>query len=247
MVFKAELINTDVFKEAFGSISKIVDEVICEVDSEGFRVNALDRSHVAFVGLELEKTVFDEFICTVPEKICLDTDEFMRILKRIKKTDVLRLSIEDNDLIINLDGNVSRTFKIRLIDLDYESKIPPSLDLPSTVEVQSQLLKDCLGDMELFSDVLTFSIDEEYFSVYTNGEFGDSDFKYLHGEDGIVGTVKSNFSIPKLKDMLSASKFSDFCSVSVGNDMPTVVRFELSTGDGFLRFLLAPRLEADEE
>lgn len=245
--FRIELGDTNIFKDAFESISKIVDEIKIEIDSEGFRVNALDRSHIAFVSLNLEATVFDEFECDGIETINIDTHDFMKILKRSKKNDVLTLEGDDTlNLKITFTGDSTRTFTLRLIDIEYDSPKPPELKPPCCVNISSNLLKEALTDMELFSESLSYTVDEDYFTVETDGEFGESNFKYLHGEN-ITEKCKSSFSIDKLKDIFSASKFSDNVEVLLGNDMPVLFRFLLDTGDGELKFLLAPRLEADDE
>ena len=246
-MLKLELLDNKIFKEAFDSISKIVDEVVCDVDSEGFHVTAIDRSHVCFVELNLEPSVFEEFECSKPERLCIDTQEFMRVLKRAKKNDVLRLNCDEGNLIIGFIGDVDRTFKIRLIDMDYENPKAPNINVPCGVNVDSGLIKDAIGDMELFSDQVYFLIDEEYFIVNCDGEFGDASFKYLHGETGVNEKVKSSFSIGKLKDIFTASKFSDIVNINLGNNMPMIVDFELVTGDGDLKFLLAPRIEVEDE
>ena len=68
-MFKAELNNSNILKTSFDAISSIVDEVQIQTDSEGMRLDALDRSHITFVHLELKASLFDEFICDEPEKI----------------------------------------------------------------------------------------------------------------------------------------------------------------------------------
>lgn len=243
---KMELINNDIFKHCFESVSRIVDEVTCDVDSEGFHMEAIDRSHICFVSLNLTYDLFDTFECEAPERLCLDTNEFMQILKRMKKNDVLGLSVDENNLIINLMGEVEKTFKIRLIDIDYDAPKSPNLELPVGVEMESNLLKDALGDMDLFGDSLTIEIDTDYVYIYTNGEFGDANFKYLHGETGITENVKSSYSIPKLKDIFSASKFSDTVKIMLGNDMPVKFEFHTIGEDGILGFLLAPKINQEE-
>lgn len=245
MSFKLELSDNSIFKEAFDSITAIVDEVICVVDSEGFRINAIDRSHIVFVTLDLKPTVFDSFESVQPERITIDTSEFMRILKRMKKQDILTLTNDEGNLIIKLSGDVDREFKIRLIDSDYEIPQPPAIEPPCLINVNSGLIKDCIGDMELFSDKLSFMIDEDYLRVITDGEFGDADVKYLHGAD-IYEVVRSMFSIEKLKQMMKASNFSNDVELALGNDMPLILNFVLPADDGKLSFLLAPRLETDE-
>lgn len=244
-MFKIELSDTSIFKASFEAISTIVDEIICVIDSDGFRVTALDRSHISFVSLDLKPTVFDEFECTVPEKIAIDTDEFMKVLKRMKNSDVLHLTMDEGNLIIKFVGDAEREFKIRLIDTEYDIPQPPALDPPVMVTVPSGLMKDALNDMALFDEKLYFLIDEDYFKIVSDGEFGSADVKYLHGED-VHEVVKSSFSTPKLQEMFKASKFSEMVEIAMGNDMPLTLTFRLISDDGKMGFLLAPRLEVDE-
>ena len=125
-MFKAELSNPNILKTSFDAISSIVDEVQIQTDSEGFRLDALDRSHITFVHLELKSSLFDEFVCDEPEKINIDTDEFMKVLKRSKSTDRVIMSLDEGNFIITFEGEAKRTFKIRLIDIEYESPTFPT-------------------------------------------------------------------------------------------------------------------------
>ena len=79
-MFKAELSDSNILKTSFDAISSIVDEVQIQTDSEGLRLEALDRSHITYVHLELKSSLFDTYICDEPEKINIDTDELMKLL-----------------------------------------------------------------------------------------------------------------------------------------------------------------------
>ena len=57
-MFKAELSDSNILKTSFDAISSIVDEVQIQTDSEGMRLDALDRSHITFVHLELKSSLF---------------------------------------------------------------------------------------------------------------------------------------------------------------------------------------------
>ena len=246
MSFKIVCSDNSIFKSSFESIGDIVDEVIMIIDSEGFRINAIDRSHIAFVTLELQPSVFDEFECEEPEKVTIDTQQFMTILKRMKSDDILTLTSEEGNFIVKLSGDAEREFKIRLIDVEYETPQPPTIEIPCMIHVKSDIIKDSITDMDLFAERLYFMIDQDYFIVFTEGEFGDGEVKYLHGEYGINEVVKSSFSIDKLKQMMKSSKFSSDCEIGLGTDMPLILNFVLPSDDGKLGFLLAPRLEEKE-
>ena len=245
-MFKIVLSDNSLFKEAFESISHIIDEIVCIIDSEGFRVNAIDRGHICFVSFNLKYNVFDEFICDAPTKVAIDTNEFHKILKRMKKTDILTLESDAGNFIIKLDGDANREFKLRLIDVDYEIPEMPNIDYDVSIDVPSNVVNDALTDVFLFSEKADFMIDEDYLTIRTIGDFGDGEIKYLHGEE-VNQVVKSIFDIRKLTDIFRASKFSNQLNMKLGNDVPITLTFTLPSGDGSIGFLLAPRLEQEED
>ena len=210
-MFKAELSNPNILKTSFDAISSIVDEVQIQTDSEGFRLDALDRSHITFVHLELKSSLFDEFVCDEPEKINIDTDEFMKVLKRSKSTDRVIMSLDEGNFIITFEGEAKRTFK----------------------------------DMDLFSDKITLMVDSEKFRASAEGEFGDANIEYIHGEK-IDTEAKSVFSLEKIREMLKADKFSEMAIINLGTDIPLYLTLRRVDGEGELSFLLAPRIESED-
>ena len=244
-MFKAELSNPNILKTSFDAISSIVDEVQIQTDSEGFRLDALDRSHITFVHLELKSSLFVEFVCDEPEKINIDTDEFMKVLKRSKSTDRVIMSLDEGNFIITFEGEAKRTFKIRLIDIEYESPTPPQLNSPTKFEIPFNLLKDSIQDMDLFSDKITLMVDSEKFRASAEGEFGDANIEYIHGEK-IDTEAKSVFSLEKIREMLKADKFSEMAIINLGTDIPLYLTLRRVDGEGELSFLLAPRIESED-
>ena len=244
-MFKAELSDSSILKTSFDAISSIVDEVQIQTDSEGFRLDALDRSHITFVHLELKSSLFDEFVCDEPEKINIDTDEFMKVLKRSKSTDRVIMSLDEGNFIITFEGEAKRTFKIRLIDIEYESPTPPQLNSPTKFEIPFNLLKDSIQDMDLFSDKITLMVDSEKFRASAEGEFGDANIEYIHGEK-IDTEAKSVFSLEKIREMLKADKFSEMAIINLGTDIPLYLTLRRVDGEGELSFLLAPRIESED-
>ncbi|KZX15695.1 DNA polymerase sliding clamp [Methanobrevibacter cuticularis] len=244
-MFKAELSDPNILKTSFDAISSIVDEVQIQTDSEGIRLDALDRSHITFVHLELNAGLFDEYVCDEPEKINIDTDELVKVLKRSKSDDRVIMSLSEGNLIITFEGEAKRTFKIRLIDIENESPSPPELDHPTKLEIPFALLKDSIADIDIFSDKIALMVDKEYFKASAEGEFGDANIEYLHGEK-IDSEAKSVFSLEKIREMLKADKFSDIATIKLGDDMPLDLKLKMVSDEGELSFLLAPRIEAEE-
>jgi len=244
-MFKAELSNPNILKTSFDAISSIVDEVQIQTDSEGIRLDALDRGHITFVHLDLKTSLFDDFVCDEPEKINIDTDEFGKILKRSKADDKVIISLDEGNFIIIFQGEAKRTFKIRLIDIDQEPPSPPELNHPTQFEIPFSLLKDSINDIDIFSDKISLMVDGEYFRAGAEGEFGDANIEYLHGEK-IDTEAKSIFSLEKIREMLKADRFSNIATIKLGNDMPLDLKLNMISNDGELSFLLAPRIENEE-
>ncbi|WP_414470094.1 proliferating cell nuclear antigen (pcna) [Methanobacterium sp. ACI-7] len=244
-MFKAVLSDSNILKTSFDAISSIVDEVQMQADSEGLRLDALDRSHITFVHLELKPGLFDEFAIDEPLKINVDTEELMKVLKRAKSDDIVELSVDEGNLIVIFEGEARRRFKIRLIDIEYEAPSPPDLEYPTEFEVPFVLLKNSIQDIEIVSDKIVLTVDADKFVAEAEGEFGDAKIEYLHGEK-IDINAKSIFSLEKIKEMLKADKFSDTIVLKLGNDMPLNLSLKMVSDEGELSFLLAPRIESEE-
>ncbi|MDI3483683.1 MAG: proliferating cell nuclear antigen [Methanobacteriaceae archaeon] len=244
-MFKAELNDPNILRTSFDAISSIVDEVQIQVDSEGMRLDALDRSHITFVHLELKREVFDEYECDEPEKINVDTEELMKVLRRARAGDRLIITSDDANLILTFEGEATRQFKIRLIDIEYETPQPPEIRYENEFEVPFSLLKDAIADIDIFSDKITFQVDEEKFIISSRGEFGDAMIEYYHGEK-IKEPARSVYSLDKIREMLKADRFSETATINLGNDMPLKLTLKMPEDEGELSFLLAPRLEAEE-
>lgn len=182
-MFRAELIDAEVLKTSFNSISGIVDEVTIEADSEGMRLNALDSSHITFVHLELKKELFEVYECDIPEKINFHTGELNKVLKRAKIHDTVILSVNESNLVITFKGEATRTFKIGLIDLDYNNPVPPAIEHPVSLEIPLQILKDSVKDISIFSKKICLKVDADYFIASADGQINDVIIKYIHGEN----------------------------------------------------------------
>ena len=244
-MFKAVLSDSNILKTSFDAISSIVDEVQMQADTEGLKLDALDRSHITFVHLELKSGVFDMYSCDEPLKINVDTEELMKVLKRGKSDDMLELAVDESNLIINFEGEARRTFKIHLIDIEYEPPTPPQLEYPTEFEIPFSLLKNSIQDIDIVSDKISLIVDEDKFIASAEGEFGDATIEYLHGEK-IEDNAKSVFSLEKIKEMLKADKFSEAVVLRLGNDMPLNLSLKMASDEGELSFLLAPRIESEE-
>ena len=241
-----EISNTKIIKDSVETICLIIDELSFECDSESIRLNALDKSHITFIGLEWKSILFDTYQCSEPCSFTVDASELLKIIKRIKTDDVLSLGLDEGNLILKYNGDSTRTFKLRLIDVEYETPVPPTVNYPVHLSIPTDVFNDAITDAELYGEKISLSCDNDYFITSADGEFGVNHNRYLHGEN-IGDYVKSTYSIPKIKEMLKGKGLSHEVRLGLGDDLPLTLEYHSPTNDYKLGFLLAPRLEATED
>ena len=243
---KFELANNKIVKDCLETVCIIIDELCFEADSDGLRLRALDKSHISFIDMEWKSILFDTYQCSEPCSFTVDASELLKIIKRIKTGDVLCMSLDEGNLILKYNGDSVRTFKLRLIDVEYETPTPPTVEYPVTLQIPVDVFNDAITDAELYGEKISLSVDNDYFITSADGEFGVNHNRYLHGEN-IGDYVKSTYSIPKIKEMLKAKGLSHEVRLGLGDDLPLTLEYHSPTNDYKLGFLLAPRLETTED
>ena len=243
---KFELANNKIIRDCLETVCLIIDELVFECDSESIRLRALDKSHITFLDLEWKEHMFDTYQCKEPCSFTVDASELLKIIKRIKTGDVLSAGLDEGNLILTYNGDSTRTFKLRLIDVEYETPVPPTVNYPVTLSIPVKVFDDAVTDAELYGEKISLSCDNDYFITSADGEFGVNHNRYLHGES-IGDYVKSTYSIPKIKEMLKGKGLSHEVQISLGDDLPLTLEYHSPTNDYKLGFLLAPRIETDEE
>ena len=245
-MIRFEISNNKIIRDCLETVCIIIDELCFEADSDGLRLRALDKSHITFIDMNWDESMFDMYQCSEPCSFTIDASELLKIIKRIKSNDVLSMGLDEGNLILKYNGDSTRTFKLRLIDVEYETPTPPRVEYPVTLNIPTDVFNDALIDAELYGEKISLSCDNDYFITSADGEFGVNHNRYLHGES-IGDYVKSTYSIPKIKEMLKAKGLSHEVRLGLGDDLPLTLEYHSPTNDYKLGFLLAPRIETDEE
>ena len=245
-MFKAEISRINEFTSIIDGVSRIVDEIVIETDSEGVRAKALDRSHVSFIGFDLKVSFFDEYTITEPEKINVDMDQLYNVLKRAKKDDKLKITTDnENNIIFTFIGESTRKFKIHQIDMEYTSPEPPEIDtIINELPVPFHILKGTMDDIGMVGDKVNLQITSNDLIFNAFGNFSDIETTYNHNEElDIENTVQSSYSIDFINSVLKINKVSDTVLMSLSTDTPLLLY--IVNDDVNVNFLLAPRLEKD--
>lgn len=234
--------DINLLKVPFEAISKIVNEVQMEVDGEGIRLNAINSSHTTFIHLNINEEEFDIYDVKTPQKISFSTHEFLAYLKRIGKNDLIELSVDENHIIIKVEGNTTKTFKMKLIDMDYDTPPIPQIDYPISVKINSKMFKEICMDIAEFSQKIRISNDGENIIFDAFGDFTDAEIIYAY-QNNVEETYTSIYDMGMIKDLLKADKFTKKSTFSFGENMPLYLEMKSEDENQELCFMLAPRIE----
>jgi proliferating cell nuclear antigen len=93
-------------------------------------------------------------------------------------------------------------------------------------------------------------LNDDGFVVSAEGDKGTTELKVGKGDKALSKLnvrepAKAMYSIKYLADMTKAASSTDVITVSFGTNLPIQLDVPVADGKGRLRFLLAPRIEAE--
>lgn len=249
-MFRAELSDPKLLKDALQSISNLITEGVFQVSQDGVRLVAADPAMVAMVDFELEPDAFETFECEEDTHIGVNIEDLYSIVRRAGsgETLVLELDEEERNLDITMQNGSERSFSIALLNLD-EEDIPSTDDLEFSVsaDLSTDVLSDAVGDASVVGDAVTVSADPEAVQLVAEGDSSQVETTIRQGSQGLMdleadGEVRSMFSLDYLNKMMKAEKLTDSMHVRLGDDFPMRMEFQVPEKLQ-LSFILAPRIE----
>jgi len=240
-------VKSDILKEIIDVTSPLVNEAKFNITSKGISLRAVDPAHVAMVDLEIKSTAFEEYKSNEME-LGIDLDKLSGIMRLASSGDIVSLEYDEksNRLVVKI-GNLVR--RMGLIDTAGmpDSKVP-NLDLPAMAVVKASELSKGVRASEAVSDHLALSVDKDSFELFAEGDTDTVNLKLP--KDLLVklnspGKFKSLFSIDYFSNMIKPVRGDDSITISMGNDNPIRVDFDIAEKKGHVTYLLAPRIESE--
>lgn len=245
-MFKAVIIEPKIFKALVNTIGGILTEAMFTVNKDGISLRGLDRSRITYIDMILKVDWFDAFSCDNEQTVTIDTEQLIKVMRRVRKDDVVELSSDESRLLVTFEGSSRRTFKIIMVDMEFESPPPPDLDFSASVMIPVEEFEGGIKDAEVFSEELAITLDNESIKLGTIGDMGDNSLEYLHGEKiDLKKPVTSRYTLEKLKEIIKSKDLAEDVILHVGESFP--IKIDFGSDKAFISFLLAPRIDTEEE
>lgn len=238
-----------VWRYVVSAIGKIIEEGVFVVNEEGFRLRAMDPSHVVLIDFHVPNTAFDVFEVEKEEHIGVNFEDVARIMRRATKEDQLELSTEGSKFSISFIGKSIRKFVLPQLTLGVEEipDIEAKLEFKAHVRMMSDVFNDLVKDLEPVGKDLILHAQEDKFVARTSSDIAEAEIE-MSVESGsllelnVEEESKAGYSLDYFSDIAGASKAADTVSLYFSTDMPCKLEFELPQG-ARLRFYVAPRVE----
>jgi len=251
-MFKLKVADAKLIKDMITSISILVDEATFKLDPEGIKLRAMDPSRVAMVDFEWPKTVFEEYTCTEPAKMCINITELLKLLKRAGKDEVVELSLDDQSgkLQVKITGKYTRNFTMPTLEASEEEVPTPKIAFNVKVKATTDGLSQAIEDAQLVSDHVRIEADSEKIVLNASGDLMGATISIQKGNDALLELEakepsKATFSLSYLSEIIkTAAATSDIATLEFSSDMPIRLDFQQAR-EGKLTFYLAPRIETE--
>ncbi len=234
-----ELKKVDAWKDAINAISSFISEGNFRFNDNGISLKAVDPSQIVLVNFLMQKAAFEKFSIE-PTYVGVDLVELSKIMARALPQDRMVLSLTDSEMQLRLEGDLSRSFALPLIDVsENEVKLPPQ-EFDASVEINARILKEALKDASLFGSSVVLRVKRGEMVIEARGSSGT-----LHSvakqDKGITiktkGEVVSKYGLNFLQNIVREADPSQKILLQMRSDSAMRVSYKL--GPAEIEFYLA--------
>jgi proliferating cell nuclear antigen len=251
-LFKTKIADAKQLKDMITAISTLIDEATFDINPDGIKLRAMDPSRVAMVDFEWPKTVFDEYTCSEPMKLCINISEMLKLLRRTGKDETVELSLDEKTgrLQMTIRGRYMRSFNMPTLEAVEEEVPTPKVAFNVRAKTTTDGLSQAIEDANLVSDHVRLEIDKEKMVMRATGDLMGATIEMKKGSDALLELEakepsKATFSLSYLSEIVKASAAtSDIAIIEFSTDMPIRLDFQ-QPKEGKLTFYLAPRIEVE--
>lgn len=239
--------DAKLFREMVEGVSKILDEALFVITSEGIRVVGMDPAKVALIEVELPSEAFIDFDFRGGERVEMgvNLEALKNAVKRGKKGEQLEVRVTTERVYLKIEGSVVKRYLLPNLEVVVDVPGEVKLEFDVTASVISDVVKKALKDIDLVGDIAEFEADEDSFTIRSFGE-GRSRVEAKLTRDSpallfleVSSPASSRYDVGYLKKVLNLAKIAESIDIRFSSDKPLELVFKAPDGSR-VRYLLAP-------
>ena len=251
----------DIFISLFNVLKNCSSLINVTFDMELLHIQGMDKSHICLFDVKINKNWFSSYETVALFKICFDSAFFYSIISTKSDNQDLTIYLNNTDLDIlhivfdskegkegkeGKKGEFKKTFKMNLVEYEYEEMNIPVVDYDAEFSLSSKLISDIFSQLTNFGNDIVIKCSEDDISLTTNGSTGEMNVKVpvddLNGYSIIEDEeVMLTYSLAYINKMCITNKLSNDVDFSLSNECPMKISYNLGD-DSSLVFFIAPKM-----
>jgi proliferating cell nuclear antigen len=208
----------------------------------GLEIATADTSRTIFIKVKLE---FSEYFCKYEKiELGISLHNLYKLLKSVDKDDTLSMYVEENDkqnLVMEIENQdkKSKTFyRLKLMDLDYQSKKPAKVEFDVRITMLSNEFHKLFREMNNIAEYVEMKCTSKNIIFTCKGDCAERSTIYKSEEGGlnISNENKKNQNIVQgiyeIKNIVLFTKCASLCNdleIYMKNDFPLTIIYTIAT------------------
>lgn len=233
--------------ELLTSIELLSDEVRFVFSPDQLSIPVVHESNVAKADIDMSSDAFQSYDCG-SITIGVPIEKIRKIVDLSRDGAVADAEIFPQKQKIHMDVD-GQEYNIALVDPQYvpEGVETPEMARPAKIKMEAETFSRSVASADAFADHISFraSTEEENFVMIAKGDLDDTRNE-LSEEDLIElesADISTKFSLAYLSELADAIPDTSDVSIKLGDDVPAIIEYSLSEGDGDVEYVISPRLE----
>jgi proliferating cell nuclear antigen len=246
----------DIFISLFQLLKNCSSHVNISFYNENIHIQGMDKSHICLYDVKIDNKWFTSYYIKEKTQLCFDSSVFHSIISTKSENQDLVIQMEDNNSDIlciqflpqnkTSKGDFKKSFKIPLIEYEYEEMNIPVVDYDAEFSLSSKQMNDVLSELSNFGTDILIKCTETEINLTTNGVTGEMNveipiedlniYSIVEGEE-----IKLTYSLSYIYKMCISNKLSTAVDFSLSNDCPMKINYHLGDNSSLV-FFIAPKM-----
>ena len=260
MYFKIETkCKQEVFLALFQLLKNWTTLITLHFKADYMCIFSMDKSHICFADVRIEKEWFTEYIAETENKITVDSTSLALLLTHSTGNDVVEFKFEDEEdpdkLYINfLNAKEKKSFdhyyELPLTNVEEDPLNIPEHDYDVELTIESKKLGLILAELNVFGQNLHIKCNENVLEFRSNGDIANttlnvpiddlSAYAIAEGEE-----LNVSFSLPHILKMCTSMKLSTLVDIGLSDEYPMFLKYHLGEHSE-AKFYIAPKIKDDD-
>lgn len=234
-----ELKNVSAWQKAVEAIASFISEGNFRFSEKGVFFKAIDPSQIVLVEFFMDKKVFDKYNIE-PTFVGIDLVELSKIMARVLPNDKMQMALTDSEMLVKLEGDLNRSFRLPLIDVSEEEISIPKHKFDARIEINGRILKEALKDASLFGSSVVLRVKDNKLYLEARGSQGTLKTEAKGAKNLLIESKKevvSKYSLNFLSNIVKEADADKKVIIEMKSDAPMKVSYDI--GESKIIFHLA--------